>query len=360
MNDQVRLHYETWVYPRYPLAASVRRSDTYALNLDALYARFNGTLPPAAARRILLAGCGSFSPYPTAVANPGVPVTALDLSAANLRRARLHAWMHGRFGISFEQGDLMDPAAAQGGYGFIDSFGVIHHLADPLEGLRALERRLAPGGILRLMVYSRGARRVVESARRALRLAGVRDMARLKALLRRSPPGSRLGHAVEASGEGGGDAGLADALLHPRACAYGIDGLMAMVGETGLVPLRFAHSRALAEPAAEVARLRGLEQAGGPVPNFVLYLGRDPRGGCGLAPDALLMLNPALRHDVGALRLAPLAVPPRLGIENPVLGFADRRFLMRFRTPVPVCALTPADRERVGAFLDALFVIPFR
>jgi SAM-dependent methyltransferase len=360
MNDPVRLHYETWVYPRYPLAASVRRSDTYALNLDALYARFNGTLPPAAARRILLAGCGSFSPYPTTVANPGVPVTALDLSAANLRRARLHAWMHGRFGICFERGDILDPAAAQGEYGFIDSFGVIHHLADPLAGLRALEWRLAPGGILRVMVYSRGARRAVESARRALRLIGVRDMAKLKTVLRRSPPGSRLSRAVEASGEEGGDAGLADALLHPRARTFTIDGLMAMVGETGLVPLRFAHHGALVEPAAEVVRLRSLERAGEPVPNFILYLGREIRGGCGLAPDALLMLNPALRHDVGMLRLAPLAIPPRLGRKNPVIGFADRRFLRRFRTPVPVKELTPEDRERAMSFLEALFLIPFR
>ena len=80
MSEAVRHHYEEYPYPSYSLVASVRRCDTYALNLEAIWARFNGSLPPTEARRILIAGCGSFSPYPFAVANPRIPITALDLS----------------------------------------------------------------------------------------------------------------------------------------------------------------------------------------------------------------------------------------------------------------------------------------
>ncbi len=360
VNDDLRRHYERYPYPRYPFLASVRPFDTYALNLDALHACFNGALPSSHARRILLAGCGSFSPYPTSVANPGVPITALDLSAANLRRARLHCLLHGRAGITFERGDILNPASASGEYGFIDSFGVIHHLADPLEGLRALERRLAPGGILRLMVYSRGARRGAESIRKALRLLGIGDVAGVKRLMGRAPAGSRFRQYVDASDEAAFDAGIADAFLHPRARTYRIDDFMALVGETGLTSLMFTHAGALLPLPEEVARLRTLERDGEETPNFILYLGRQPRGGCGLSSDARLMLNPALRKAVAPLRLAPVVIQPRLGRPNPCLGFAEKRFLRRFVSPVPVASLTPDERERARPFLDALFLVAFR
>ena len=360
MTDEIRRHYERYPYPRYPLLASVRPCDTYALNLDSLFARFNGTLPPSAARRILLAGCGSFSPYPTSLANPGVPITALDLSRANLRRARLHTLLHGRFGIGWERGDLLDPAVAAGEYGFIDCFGVLHHLAEPLAGLRALERRLAPAGILRIMVYSRGARRGAESVRKALRLLGVKDIPTVKRLLRRADRGSRLGSYVGSAPELSFDSGIADAFLHPRARTYRIDELMALVGETSLQPLLFAHHGALPDVRAEVERLRRIEREGGDEPNFVLYLGRETAGGCGLASDASLMLNPALRFYVRRWRIARDVIPPRLGRPNPELGFAQKRFLRRFLRPVRVSDLSPAERERALAFLDLLILVSFR
>ena len=40
----------------------------------------------------------------------------------------------------------------------IDSFGVLHHLQDPLEGCRALAGLLVEGGVLRVGLYSRVAR----------------------------------------------------------------------------------------------------------------------------------------------------------------------------------------------------------
>lgn len=360
MNDDVRLHYETYPYPRYSLLAAVNPCDTYALNLDSLYARFNGIMPTAAARRVLLAGCGSFSPYPTALANPGIAVTALDLSRANLRRARLHALLHGRFNVAWERGDLLDPASAPGGYGFIDCYGVLHHLEEPLAGLRALERRLVPGGILRVMVYSRGARREAESIRKALRILKVRDVPAVKELIRRAREGSRFRRHLDGAYEATFDAGIADAFLHPRARTFRIDELMALVGETGLRPLLFAHPGALSGVEEEVERLRRIEREQGEEPNFVLYLGRDTLGGCGMAADASLMLNPALRPCVGWLRLAPAAIPPRLGRPNPTLGFSEKRFLRRFVHPVRVADLSSEERERARPFLDALFLVTFR
>ncbi|MBI2353729.1 MAG: class I SAM-dependent methyltransferase [Deltaproteobacteria bacterium] len=360
MSDPVRLHYELYPYPGYPLLASLRRCDGYALNLSALWARFNGELPPPEARRILVAGCGSFAPYPFSLANPEAAITALDLSGRSLGRARLHCLLHGRRNVAFRQGDLLDPQAVAGRFGLIDAYGVLHHLDDPLAGLQALAARLCDGGILRVMLYSRYARREEESIRRAFRLLGVHDPAGARRLIRRSKAGSRLRGFAAASDEAAFAAGLADALLHPRVHTFRIDALMEMVRESGLEPLLFAHNGALEDVGLEVARIRGLEAAKGSPGNFVLYLGRNTAGPCPQDAASSLLLNPCLSGAVGPLRLGTLHIPPRLGHANPPLGYGERRFLRRFTTPVRRSALAPDSRAAVAVYTRALFLLQYR
>ena len=91
----------SYPYPFSPLFASLRRCDTYALNLSALWSRFNGEPPPDDAS-VLIAGCGSFAPYPFALANPSTPITALDLSQRSLGRARLQSPSSRSQGVSRE------------------------------------------------------------------------------------------------------------------------------------------------------------------------------------------------------------------------------------------------------------------
>ena len=226
MSNPVRAHYQSYPYPLYPLIASVRRCDTYALNLHFLWARFNRTLPPPEAQNILIAGCGTFAPYPCAVANPDVTITALDLSERSLRRARWHCLLHGCRNVEYRCGDLLDRDAIAGEFGLIDSFGVLHHLEDPLAGLKTLERHLMPGGILRIMLYSRYARREEESIRRAFRILGIDNSDSAKRLLNRAAAGSRLADYLAASDEAATVSGLADALLHPCVQTYRVDELL--------------------------------------------------------------------------------------------------------------------------------------
>ncbi len=155
----VTAHYERYVYPQFPLLSSVKKADTYALNLESLWARFNGEKPGSQDQQILLAGCGSFSPYPTAVANPNAKITALDLSRANLRRARFHTLLHGYFNVDFIAGDLGESPnfLPHHSFHFIDCYGVLHHIPDISAALQAIHRLLKPGAMVRMMVYSHGA-----------------------------------------------------------------------------------------------------------------------------------------------------------------------------------------------------------
>ena len=360
MNEPVRRHYELYPYPGYPLLASVRRSDTCHLNLEALWAYFNGTLPPADSRRILIAGCGSFSPYPYSLANPDITITALDLSRRSLNRARLHCRLHGRRNVTFIQGDLLDPGVADDRFGYIDAYGVLHHLADPAAGLAALAGRLADDGIIRIMVYSRYARRDEESIRRALRLLKISDTATLKQLLKRARPGSRLREYLDTASEARFESGLADALLHPCVTTYRIDGLLEMISAAGLVPLLFAHHDALDNVDGEISRIRAMETEQDSPGNFVVYLGQGDRKRAAPDGETLVMLNRTLHGSVGTFRLAPLQLPGRPGSEGLTLGRQERCFLRRFTTPVPWNELTPAEQAMVTVYSKALLLLQYR
>ena len=359
MSESVRRHYELYPYPHYPLLASVRRCDTYASNLAALWSRFNGELP-GQDPRILIAGCGSFAPYPFALANPATSITALDLSARSLRRARLHCLLHGVRGVEFRAGDLRDPLALQGDFGMIDAYGVLHHLEDPLAGLRALAARLVPGGILRVMVYSSYARREEESIRRALRLLKVRDPETVRSLIARSAPESRLRRFSDASDEVSQRSGLADALLHPLVRTYRIDSFMELVRSCSLQPLLFAHREALPDIDQEIMRIRRMEQGRRSPGNFIIYLGRDTRGRAPDDDDSRLLMNPCLCGAIGGFRFGSIDCPPRLGHDNPPLDAAARRFLGRFRRPVRAGSLTAEERRAASLYCDALFLLRLR
>lgn len=360
MTDNVRRHYELYPYPHYPLLASVRRCDTYALNLEALWARFNGRLPPRAARRILIAGCGSFAPYPFSVANPDGNITALDLSRPSIRRARLHCLLHGRRNVTFRTGDLLDPAAIAGQFGLIDAYGVLHHLQDPLAGLKVLAERLVEGGILRIMVYSRYARRQEESIRRAFRLLKVTDTTMAKRLIVRARPGSRLHGYAKASSETAFNAGLADALLHPSVHTYRIDDLMDVVRQSGLEPLLFAHDSARQDVGQELERIRRMEAEQRSPGNFILYLGRNVAGPCPSGSGSLVTLNPCLRGSLGGIRFGSLEIAPRLGHAIPPLDRRQRRFLRRFTRPLP-WEQTPGDSaDLLAVCIKALFLLQYR
>jgi len=358
--NEVRGHYERHPYPYYPLLASVRRHDTYAMNLDALWARFNGEYPPPGKRRILLSGCGAFAPYPMSLANPCAELIAVDLADNNLRRARLHCLMHGcSSNVSFLRGDFLDPEITPGPFHFIEAFGVLHHLDDPAAGLKALESRLLPGGILRVMVYGRYARQEAESIRRAARILGIRDLSTLKRLLSRAKPGSRVRAYLDASWEARSDTGLADLFLHPCVHTYRINEFLEMVAKSRLKPLLFTHTGAAADPEAEIERLRKLDNSRSTLTNIICYLGLDTRGASPPEGESLLVLNPSLQKTVSRFTVRPVEVMDRLGDENPMLDVRARRFLRRFITPVSVASLTADESALAEKYLRSLFLVCF-
>ncbi len=134
-------------------------------------------------KQILVAGCGTGSDAAdTALTFPAATVDAIDLSRASLAYGARKAREMGIGNLSFAQADILDVGCLKKRYDFIMAAGVLHHMRDPLAGLRALLGVLRPGGILRVMLYSRIARTAVVEARTWIQagafaptLQGIRD-----------------------------------------------------------------------------------------------------------------------------------------------------------------------------------------
>ncbi len=96
---------------------------------------------------VLDAGCG-MGRYAALAASLGANVCGLDVSDAVDKGAAL--WPE----LTFVQADLAAPPFAPASFDLVYSFGVLHHLPDPLRGFRACFDLVRPGGRLLVWTYS--------------------------------------------------------------------------------------------------------------------------------------------------------------------------------------------------------------
>jgi tetratricopeptide (TPR) repeat protein/SAM-dependent methyltransferase len=105
---------------------------------------------------ILVAGCGTGQDLvETTRQFKGAQVLAVDLSRANLCYAKRQALALGLTNISFAEADVLRLGAIDRTFDIVDASGVLHHMADPRAGWRALLSLLRPGGFMRVGLYSR-------------------------------------------------------------------------------------------------------------------------------------------------------------------------------------------------------------
>jgi tetratricopeptide (TPR) repeat protein/SAM-dependent methyltransferase len=161
----VRTQYEEHPYPRW-LELPRRAPVGYREYLGSRFPRF---APPAFLSgdvQVLAAGCGT-GQEAIAIATARSPcrVVGLDLSLRSLAYACRMAAELGVDNVRFVQGDILDSGRLGQRFHVIESSGVLHHMADPLAGWRALRDCLEPGGLMRLGLYSERARADVVHAR---------------------------------------------------------------------------------------------------------------------------------------------------------------------------------------------------
>ncbi len=246
--DAVRAQYEALPYPSRDPADEKRRlivgSPSHIDEVN--HYVFAGRLDFARPFRALVAGGGTgdaavMLAQQMAERMPQGEVVYLDLSEAARAVAEARAKVRGLGNISFRVGSLLEVGAmGLGRFDYIDCTGVLHHLADPPVGLRALAGVLSPDGGMGLMVYGALGRTGVYPMQDALRalVPGGDAKARIALTrrliadlpetnwLRRNPDLSSL--------EPGDDAGLFDLLLHSRDRAYTVAQVADLVSGAGL------------------------------------------------------------------------------------------------------------------------------
>lgn len=240
--------YDRFPYPGDPLQDGAPPGYNWRWCHDSVLAAVHGAVPKrsdgSAPVRILDAGCGTgVSTDYLCHLNPGAKVLAVDISAGALEVARERLQRSGGADqvddLRQEQRSLLD-LEGEGPFDYINSVGVLHHLREPLAGLKALGSLLAEGGLLHLFLYAKGGRWEIHRTQRALTRLGTGTGAeglRLGRDLFQVLPETnrlRLNHEQRWRIDTEADANFADMYLHPQETSYDLSSLFLLIEAAGL------------------------------------------------------------------------------------------------------------------------------
>ncbi|MBL8337159.1 MAG: class I SAM-dependent methyltransferase [Rhodoferax sp.] len=175
-------------------------------------------------------------------------IVHLDLSSASIAIARRRAEIRRLENITWIHDSLLNlPRHGLAPFDYINCSGVLHHLADPDAGLRALLEVLRPEGALGLMVYGATGRTGVYQMQTLMRLVLgdepdiPRKIAQTRDILASLPPGNWFKRGEDLYHDHKqGDAGLYDLLLHTQDRAYSVSELYAWLADTHGLHLAFS------------------------------------------------------------------------------------------------------------------------
>lgn len=187
---------------------------------------------------MLIAGCGTAQAARHALRNPHLDVVGIDVSSTAIEHTRRLIERHEITNLRVEQCAIEDVAGRDLRFDHVVCTGVLHHLVDPLIGLRALRSVLAPRGAVTLMVYAPYGRTGIYLIQEYCRRLGIgtepADIADLVATLGELPDEHPLAGLLRASPDFQHDDALADALLNPRDRAFSVPELMSLLADARL------------------------------------------------------------------------------------------------------------------------------
>ena len=235
-------------YERYPYPPAVENLDRYqSLWEDGQLRRQDHHLFwPARPFRddysILVAGCGTSQAAKYAMRWPAARVTGIDFSATSIRCTEE---LKRKYNLENLQTRLLPVERAgdlERSFDQVVCTGVLHHLADPGAGLRALRNVLEPSGAMLLMVYAPYGRAGIYMMQEFCRRVGIRatddGIREVVATLGALPSGHPL-RALRDAPDFHRSAAIADALLHPHDRAYSVAQLFEFLEAGGLTFARW-------------------------------------------------------------------------------------------------------------------------
>jgi SAM-dependent methyltransferase len=188
---------------------------------------------------VLIAGCGTNQAAVFAYTNPGARVVAIDVSQPSLDHHRFLKDKYGLKNLDLHRLPIEEVGTLGQDYDLVVSTGVLHHMADPKAGMRALAARLRPDGVAAIMLYARYGRIGVEMLQGVFRDLGLAQdepsLAVVKAAIAALPQDHPLRSYLSVAPDLKFDAGLVDTFLHGRDRSYTVADCLDLVASAGLV-----------------------------------------------------------------------------------------------------------------------------
>ena len=188
---------------------------------------------------ILVAGCGTNQAAVFAHTNPQARVVAIDVSDPSLDHHRFLKQKYRLRNLDLHLLPIEEVGTLGRDFDLVVSTGVLHHMASPEAGMRALAARLRSDGVAAIMLYARYGRIGVEIMQAIFREIGLtQDEASLftvKEAIALLPADHPVRSYLSFAPDLRFDAGLVDTFLHGRDRSYTVDDCLDLVASAGLV-----------------------------------------------------------------------------------------------------------------------------
>lgn len=229
VSEAVREQYEVHPYPRWRRAGE------------------NGCLTHIAGRPlppepdVLIAGCGTGRhAIEAAMMLPTARILAVDLSRASLAYGALKARDLGLdHRLTFAHADILELPDRCETYDFVQAVGVVHHMADPFEGARAVAKMVRPGGFLSLGLYSAIARARLKPAKALAATYSAETVRELRADILARPDDDPVKYPALYARDFYSQSGCRDLLMHVQEHEHTPADIRRMMDECGLEFLGF-------------------------------------------------------------------------------------------------------------------------
>jgi SAM-dependent methyltransferase len=293
--------YNTYPFPPEALLDEPPPGYNWRWNWLAAYNFCTGQKPQKQDIRILDAGCGTgVSTEYLVHLNPQASVVGIDLSTGALAVAKERCQRSGANRVEFHHLSLFDVEQLPGEFDLINCVGVLHHTPDPIRGIQALAKKLAPGGLMHIFVYGELGRWEIQLMQKAIALlqgdkrGDYRDGVQVgRQIFASLPENNRIVKYDKQrwSLENHKDEYFADMYVHPQEIDYNIETLFELIDASGLEFIGFSNpafwdlERLLAKAPDLIERAEGLsdrlryrliELLDPEVTHYEFFLGRPP------------------------------------------------------------------------------------
>lgn len=237
--DVVAHQYEKWQYPE-PIQ-----------NLETWLASSWQWFDPSHAHRILwpdrplqadldilVAGCGTNQAAVFAYTNRASKVVAVDVSQPSLDHSKYLKDKYSLKNLELHLLPIEEVPTLSQNFDLIISTGVLHHMAEPKVGMKALADVLRPDGVAAIMLYARYGRAGVEMMQAIFREMGLgqddESLRMVKAAIDALAPSHPVKSYISIAPDLAFDAGAVDTFLHGRDRSYTVEDCLDLVSSAGL------------------------------------------------------------------------------------------------------------------------------